>query len=112
MELTDVEVESLLERLAPLADTRQLQGLRHRQRSVLAVAVCAFISGARGSKAMTKWAARASQQLLGRLSCPYDPRTRRYIPPSETTLKRVLEMWPMEALEPVVGDWLKRVTVP
>ena len=69
--------------------------------------MCAFISGARSSAAMRQWAERASQPLLRRLRCRWDPRRERFLPPSEPTLRRVLAKLPVAQLQPLLGDWLQ-----
>ena len=107
MQLSDTEAESLLARLALLADPRSRQGRRHSQRSVLAVAVCAVISGARGSNAIAEWGQRASQSLLRRLRCRREPDSVRHLPPSEPTIRRVLAKLEVAELERVLGDWLQ-----
>ena len=107
LELSAVQAQSLLERLGSLPEIRSQQGRRHRLSCVLAVAVCAFISGARSSAAMLHWAERASQPLLRSLRCRWDARRARFIPPSEPTLRRVLAKLPVEQLQPILGDWLQ-----
>jgi Domain of unknown function (DUF4338)/DDE_Tnp_1-associated len=112
IELSDAQARTLLDRLSELPDARSRQGLRHRQGCVLAVAACAFISGAQSSQAMAQWAERASQPLLRRLRCRYDPNTRRHIAPGETTLRRVLDDVPVQTLESVLGNWLQTQYAP
>jgi hypothetical protein len=107
MSLSDTEADSLLARLALLPDTRSRQGRRHSQRSVLAVAVCAVISGARGPHAIAEWAKRASQPLLRRLRCRRSTVTQRHLPPSEPTIRRVLTALDVVQLERVLGGWLQ-----
>lgn len=107
LDLTDAQARALLDRLATIAEVRSGLGQRHRQRSVLALAVCAFISGARGSNQMAKWVERANPSLLRRLRCRCDPHTQRWVPPSEPTLRRMLILLPLEQLQPVLGDWLQ-----
>jgi hypothetical protein len=107
LELSTAQAQTLLERLGSLPEVRSQQGRRHRLSSVLAVAVCAFISGARSSAAMLQWAERASQPLLRSLRCRWDARRARFIPPSEPTLRRVLAKLPVEQLQPILGDWLQ-----
>jgi len=108
MQLTDIEAADLLNRLATLTDTRSRQGQRHTHRSVLAVAVCAVISGARGSCAIAEWAARADSALLRRLRCRRSPSVRAgYIAPSEPTIRRVLTALQVGELERVLADWLQ-----
>ena len=107
LELSAAQAQTLLERLGNLPETRSQQGRRHRLASVLAVAVCAFVSGARNSAAMGQWAERASQPLLRSLRCRWDARRTRFIPPSAPTLRRVLAKLPVQQLQPILGDWLQ-----
>jgi hypothetical protein len=108
MQLTDNEAVDLLSRLATLTDRRSRRGQRHPHRSVLAVAACAVISGARGSCAIAEWAARADSALLRRLRCRRSPSVRgKYIPPSEPTIRRVLAARQVGELERVLADWLQ-----
>jgi len=107
LRLSEGDADSLLERLARLPDTRFRRGRRHSQRAVLAVAVCAVVSGARGATAIAEWAGRASQSLLGRLRCRIDPATRRFIAPSVSTIQRLLRRVEVAELERVLGDWLQ-----
>jgi hypothetical protein len=107
LELSTAQAQTLLERLGSLPEVRSQQGRRHRLSSVLAVAVCAFISGARSSAAMLQWAERASQPLLRSLRCRWDVRRARFIAPSEPTLRRVLAKLPVQQLQPILGDWLQ-----
>jgi hypothetical protein len=107
LELSAAQAQTLLERLGNLPETRSQQGRRHRLSSVLAVAVCAFISGARSSTAMGRWAERARQPLLRRLRCRWDARRERFVAPSAPTLRRVLAQRPLQQLQPLLGDWLQ-----
>jgi hypothetical protein len=108
MQLTDIEAADLLRRLATLTDTRSRQGQRHTLRSVLAVAACAVISGARGSCAIAEWAARADAALLRRLRCRRSMSVRGgHIAPSEPTIRRVLATLQVGELERVLADWLQ-----
>lgn len=107
LRLSQADAHSLLERLARLPDPRFRRGRRHSQRSVLAVAVCAVVSGARGASAIAEWASRASPALLARLRCRIDPASRRVIAPSVSTIQRVLRRLDVAALEGVLGDWLQ-----
>lgn len=109
LELSDEQARALLDRLAPLAEWGSEQGRRHRQPSLLALAVCAFISGARSSTQMARWAGQASDPLLRALRCRRDARTQRFVPPSEPTFRRLLAKRPLEPLEALLGDWLQPV---
>jgi len=107
MELTDTDACDLLARLATVPDPRARRGRRHSHRSVLALAVCAVVSGARGSTAIAEWGQRAGQGILRRLRCRFDSDTARYLPPSEPTVRRVLAALEVAALEPVLSGWLQ-----
>jgi len=60
--------------LAKIEDPRKPRGHRHSQVSVLAVAICALLSGAKGFLAIGEWAADLSQETLKRLGCRYSER--------------------------------------
>ena len=107
LELSAAQAQTLLERLGTVPEVRSQQGRRHRLSSVLALAVCAFISGARSSAAMRQCAELASQPPVRRLRCRWDPRRERFLPPSEPTLRRVLAKLPVAQLQPLLGDWLQ-----
>lgn len=107
MSLSAGEATDLLRRLAGLTDHRSAQGQRHRHQSVLAVAACAVISGARGSTAIAEWAARADAELLRQLRCRRSATGRGgCIPPSEPTIRRVLAGLNGDEFERVLAGWL------
>lgn len=108
LELSEAQARELLARLSGLAELRRAQGQRHRLSSLLALALCAFISGARSSRAMADWVQQASPTLLRRLRCRWDGAGQRFVAPSEPTLRRVLAQWPLQALAPRLGAWLQR----
>ena len=96
----------LLDSLHAVPDPRRRRGIRHRPRALLAVAICAVLSGAKSFAAMGEWAARASQPMLRRLGCRRDPRTQRYRAPSEPTLRRLLQAIDAQAVDQAVSAWL------
>jgi len=100
------EKGGLLAALAKLKDPRKRRGIRHSQISILAVAVCACLSGARSYAAIGEWAAALPQDLLRRLGCKWHEDKRRYIPPSEPTLRRTLQSVDADELDRLTGDWL------
>ncbi len=104
--------DGLLERLKQLKDPRKPRGVRHSVTSTLAVAICATLSGARSFLAIGEWAADLSQDLLRRLGCRYHPEQRRYIPPSEPTLRRHLQSADAEQLDRILNEWLTAQTDP
>lgn len=108
LNLVNIEQErGLLERLEQLKDSRKSRGVRHSQASILAVAVCAFLSGARSLAAMAEWGSKLSVELLKRLKCRWRPRDGKWVAPSEPTLRRALQSVDAEELDRVVGEWLQ-----
>ncbi|MDX2300157.1 MAG: ISAs1 family transposase [Xanthomonadaceae bacterium] len=106
MVLTDADARDLFARLDQIPDPRAKRGTRHSQRSLLAIVLCATISGAQGSTAIREWVQRLSPAMWRRLRC------RRgddgcYEPPSEATLRRMLKAIDIEQLERQLGDWLQ-----
>jgi len=91
-----------------IADPRKRRGIRHDAASILAVATCAVLSGARGFSAMGEWAADLSQDMLRRLDCWYHPEKLVYIPPSEPTIRRQLQNIDADELDCEVNRWLEK----
>jgi hypothetical protein len=100
------EKEGLLDYLKAVPDPRHARGIRHSQRSVLAVAICALLSGARSFVAMGEWVRGCSQATLKRLGCSRDPRSNRVRPPSESAIRRLLQRIDAEAVDREVSAWL------
>lgn len=92
----------LLELLRTLTDPRKPRGVRHPVATVVALAVCACLAGARSYEAIAQWAATLAPAALWRLGC------RRRRPPSESTIRRVLQRLDAAALDMQVGAWLAR----
>lgn len=106
MQLTIQQTEDLIKTLTTLPDPRKKRGIRHRQLSILAIALCAVLSGARSYCAIDEWAQRCSQNILKRLWCRFDDRQKAYLPPSEPTIRRLLQTINPEAVDQHIGGWL------
>lgn len=109
MTLSQDDAHALFARLHALPDARAKRGMRHQQRSLLAIILCATISGAQGSSAITEWVQRLSLTMLKRLRC------RRaddgsYERPSEATIRRMLGNVDIAELEHQLGGWLQTQT--
>ena len=104
-------VESaLVARLSQVRDLRQRKGLRHRLVVILALTACAtLVVGSDSATAIWQWAARASDDKLGRLGARWNPFTRRFVVPSERTFRRVLATLDADALDAAVGGWVSDV---
>jgi hypothetical protein len=90
----------LIDLLRTLVDPRKPRGVRHPVVTIVAVAVCAALSGARSFKAIAEWAEGLSRDTLKRLG------SKRWRPPSEPTLRRVLQRLDADWLDAQIGQWL------
>jgi predicted transposase YbfD/YdcC len=107
MRFTKKQIDDLINSLKALPDPRHKRGLRHRKISILAIAICAVVCGARGYTAIAEWAQRCSQNMLQRLWCRFDEKTQRYVPPSEPTIRRLLHSIDAEAVDQSLGGWFR-----
>lgn len=89
----------LFERLGQVLDPRKRRGVRHPLPSLLAIAACAVLSGARSICAITEWAMHLSPEQLRRFG------SRRPTAPSERTFRRLLAAVDAAAFDRVVGQW-------
>lgn len=90
----------LIELLRTLMDPRKPRGVRHPLVTVVAISVCAALSGARGFRAIAEWAKDLSRDTLRRLG------SNRWTPPSEPTIRRVLQKLDADRLDAEIGPWL------
>ncbi len=95
----------LLSVLAQVPDPRKPRGVRHRLATVLGLAVCAVLAGARSYVAIAEWAADAD--VATRSDLGVGP-----VVASETTFRRMLQALDADALDDVVGAWAGRRTSP
>jgi predicted transposase YbfD/YdcC len=102
---------SLLFYLAAVPDPRHRRGVRHRLVTVLAVAVCAVLAGARSFTAIGEWAADAPPEVLAALGVRADP-WRVLQPPDEATVRRVLTDIDGDVLDAAIGGWLRQLAPP
>jgi predicted transposase YbfD/YdcC len=94
----------LINVLRTVQDPRSHQGRRHPQISVLAIATCAMLSGAKSFSAIYEWAEKLSSRQLRSLYC------RRGKSPSVSTIKRVLQKIDPQEFDRKINAWLFRVT--
>jgi hypothetical protein len=97
---------SLAGHLGRVPDPRDPRGVRHTLTSLLLAAAAAVLAGARSFTAIGEWVADAPPRVLAALGVRYDPLGRRFEPPDEATIRRVLEAVDAGALEAAVGSWL------
>ena len=96
----------LAEHLAWVPDPRDPRGVRHTLTSLLLAAAAAVLAGARSFTAIGEWVTDAPPRVLAALGVRYDPLARRFRPPDEATIRRVLEAVDAAAVEAAVGSWL------
>jgi hypothetical protein len=68
--------------------------------TVVAIAVCAALSGARSFTAIGEWAQGLSRDALKRLG------SKRWKPPSEPTIRRTLQQMDANAADAKIGQWM------
>lgn len=90
----------LIEMLRRVVDPRKRRGVRHSVVSIVAISVCAALSGARSFCAIAEWAQGLSREGLERLG------VKRGKPPSEPTIRRVLQHLDADGLDRDIGQWL------
>ena len=109
MNLDAVAIETsggLIDHLRTVADPRMKRGIRHRMLSMLTVAVCAVLSGAKSYIAIGEWAKRSTQDMRKRMECRFDKNTGLFVAPSEPTLRRTMQAVDPVALDNAVSRWL------
>ena len=91
----------LVAALAKVPDPRARRGIRYRLVTVLALAVCAVLAGARSYVAIAEWAHDLPLGARVRLGLTVGRAT-----PSESAIRRILQKVDPEALDRVVSEWL------
>ena len=91
---------SLMELLKRIVDPRKPRGVRHPVSTIVAIALCAALSGARSFCAISEWAQGLSREALRKLGA------KRLVPPSEPTIRRVLQRIDADRLDAQICGWL------
>ena len=94
--------DGLMDLLKTLVDPRKPRGVRHPVVTIVAIAVCAALSGARSYCAIAEWAQGLRRDILRQLG------SKRRTPPSEPTIRRVLQRLDADRLDAEMGQWLAR----
>lgn len=94
----------LFEVLRDLVDPRKCRGKRHSLTSILAIAACATLCGAKSLVAIGQWASELPRGTLQRLGCP------RSRPPCESTIRRTMAKIDVAEMERKVGAWMAQQT--
>lgn len=98
--------KGLFERLSQITDPRKPRGVRHNHLSVLSIGICACLSGCRSYVAIGEWASNLTQPLLKRFRCRRNEYTGDYIPPSEPTIRRILQRIDPNEVDQMINEWL------
>jgi hypothetical protein len=106
MKLSNKDTDKLIDCLRGLPDPRKRRGIRHGKLSILAVSICAVLCGARSFAAISEWGKRCSQNMLKRLWCRFNDKTKRYEAPSEPTIRRLLQAIDAQAVDDGIGGWI------
>ncbi len=88
MKLSAGHMKSLPDFFKGITDPRRAQGRRHRIEVVLSISAAAILCGMRGFSAISDWSQELSQTARARFRCRY--RNKKYIVPSESTIRDVL----------------------
>ncbi len=84
-----------------VADPRKPRGVRHSLGSILMVAQCAVLAGARTLLAISEWAPDMARDALSRHGI--DPHA---VPPCESTIRRTLALVHADAFDRAVAAWM------
>lgn len=90
----------LMQLLNNITDPRKPRGVRHPVGTMAAIAVCAALSGARSFSAIAQWAKTLSAEALSKMGA------KRPDPPSEPTIRRVLQSIDAEKFDAQIGQWV------
>ncbi len=97
----------LYEALEQLIDPRKPRGRRYRKIAGLMTLACAAVlGGCRNYAAIAQWVAEVPQDLLKSLGC-LRGRNGRYTAPSEPTIRRAISGIDGDAVDRILGAWLK-----
>lgn len=89
-------------------ESRDAQGLRHRQATVLAITFAFLLSGGQGGhRAIALFAQDLTRTQRADLGCWFDRRARRYEVPTENCFYRVLKAVPVLAFQQALWAWQK-----
>jgi hypothetical protein len=106
--LSGKQTQSLLEALRPLHDPRRNRGWRHRRvASIVAMAAAAMIAGNNSLIDIGQFAQSLNQNQLRSLRACRCRKTGKFIAPSETTIRRILQRLDPTELDRLLNDWLR-----
>jgi len=90
----------LIDLLRTIVDPRKPRGVRHPVVTITGIAILAALSGARSFQAIADWAKGLSREALRKLG------SKRWKPPSEPTIRRVLQGLNAAEVDAKTGTWV------
>jgi hypothetical protein len=106
--LSGQQTKSLLLALGALRDPRRNKGRVHRKvASIVAIATAAMIAGNNGLIDIGEFSQSLNQNQLRSLRAARCRKTRKFLAPSESTIRRVLQRLDPKQLDGIVSDWLR-----
>ena len=106
--LSGQQTRSLLQALGALRDPRRNKGRVHRKvASIVAIATAAMIAGNNGLIDIGEFSQSLNQNQLRSLRAARCRKTGKFLAPSESTIRRVLQRLDPKQLDGIVSDWLR-----
>ena len=106
--LSGKQTKSLLQALQPLTDPRRRKGWRHRRvASIVCMAVAAMIAGNDSLLDIGEFAQSLNQHQLRSLGASRCRETGKFLAPSESTIRRVLQRLDPDQLDQLVTVWVR-----
>ena len=101
-------LSSVYEELLRVPDFRRAQGRKHTIASVLTINTVASLAGFESGIAVAQFARALNQTELKMLGAWFNPKTKKYEPPSKSVIYRVREKTDPAAMETVLKRWSMR----
>ena len=96
-----------------MPDFRRAQGRKHTIASVLAIVIAARLTGFESGIGAAQFAQALNQTELKALGAWFNPKTKKYEPPSKSVIYRVLEKADPAVIDTVLKRWfMPRLTEP
>jgi hypothetical protein len=106
--LSGHQTKSLLQALGALRDPRRNRGRVHRKvASIVAIATAAIIAGNNSILDIGEFSQALNQNQLRSLRAARCRETRKFLAPSESTIRRVLQRLDPDQLDQIVNNWLR-----
>jgi hypothetical protein len=105
--LSTQQTKSLLQALGKLQDPRSRKRVHRRVSSIVAIAIAAMIAGNNSLLSIGEFAQSLTPSHLRTLRATQCRKTGKYLAPSESTIRRVLQRLEPEPLDALLTDWLR-----